>query len=175
MCLCALIQSSATFGNDGSAEATSADTRQVANRLADAVMTDAVYDQTITALAFTLKEALRQGGMPRPLRRAERKDNLRFMQALVESVKLALPKEKMKPGLARALTAEFSAAELSQILAFASTEVGRRYLALSSDEKFTTALFNSINFPDETAWMAILIGQMHRQFPDMGFDKRAPR
>ncbi len=147
----------------------------IAQQLAPILINDDSYDQLTRLLSVMLHQAMREGGMPRLYRRAFQEDETRYYEALTESVKIAIPRQAIEAAYAHALQQHFSSDELLQLLSFMRTQVGQRYLSMLSDAEFNNALWTALPSPDRTGLTAIMIGQFHRQFPKMGFNKRVPR
>lgn len=147
----------------------------LADDLASLIINDAAYESSMRSFSEGLMSELVAGKPDRAFRNALRDDEQKVAIALVETVSILIPKPVFRRAYAQALIRQFSPAQMAEILAFGRTEAGQRYFSLLGDPTFRTTLFSFFPNVDDTQLTTILLGQLHRQFPTLGFDKRVPR
>ena len=147
----------------------------LADDLASLIINDAAYESSMRSFAEGLMAELVASKPGRPLRNAIRNDEQKVSVALVETVSILIPKPVFRRAYAQALIRQFSPAEMVEILAFGRSRAGQRYFSLLGDAGFKTTLFSFFPNVDDTQLTTVLLGQLHRQFPSLGFDKRVPR
>jgi hypothetical protein len=139
-----------------------------AKAVADLLITDQAYETFLIGIASTgeIEEYLSSEG---PTKAAEA-DQSKAKEAVVAAMMQLVPRSLYADGMATALAGMFSYSELKQILTFARSDVGKRYNALTYDQKFAESLMQSVFKGKETPDpRPLLEREFKARFPSMTF------
>ena len=142
--------------------------RQVlAEMVAQQTLTDAAHRQFIDALATAMTVQLSSSF--RTVSRVAASDPARVHEGLVSALGRSIETKDIKSALAHVLAEKFSQDELKVLLDFFSTEAGRKYLFVTSDEKFGTEFMDAVNV--STTLMDATAEELQRRFPKQSFEE----
>ncbi|HRI55701.1 MAG TPA: hypothetical protein PK170_01230 [Anaerolineae bacterium] len=138
--------------------------------IAEVLISESAYTANLQSLA---RKATSEGdrGWRGLQRRALRQDPRKFELAFVETLRYAMRREDMIAAFAALLEREFSVPELQELQAVIATPVARKYFALTMDPARMDRVYTGVFRLDDKAMEAIFNSQLHRQFPEMGFDR----